>query len=73
MRLLAKYPHSTHPMKADVKKKILLCSLRGGLDVATCIQPCLLLGRVLVLPFWLAACCSGDASPSCLSQLNSFM
>ena len=33
--------HYTHPMKEDVKEKILLRSLRGDLGVATCIQPCL--------------------------------
>ena len=41
--------------------------------VVTCIQPCLLLERLFVLPLWIAAHSSGDASPSGLSQLNGFM
>src|SRR5262249_1752233 len=36
----------THPMKEDVKKKIILPALKGDASVVTCIQPCLLLRGV---------------------------
>src|SRR5215470_11212569 len=38
--------NSTHPMKEDVKKKIILPALKGDASVVTCIQPCLLLRGV---------------------------
>jgi hypothetical protein len=47
--LLAKHPHYTHPMKEDVKKKILPPPLRGDVSVVTYIQPRLILRRVIGL------------------------
>jgi len=42
-RLLTKHRHCTHPMKGDVKKKILSPPLAGNQGLVTYIQPCLLL------------------------------
>jgi hypothetical protein len=41
--------------------------------VVTCIQPRSPPREVFVLPPWLAAHSSGEANPSCLSQLDGFM
>jgi hypothetical protein len=38
-----------------------------------CIQPHLLISGALDFPLWLAAHSSGEANPSCLSQLTGFM
>jgi len=44
---MAKHPDYTHPMKEDVKKKILPPPLRGDVSVVTYIQPRLILRRVI--------------------------
>jgi len=62
----------THPMREDVKKKFFPLPSREA-SVGTCIQPCLLVRGAFVFLLWIAAYCSGDASPSCLSQGNGFM
>jgi len=64
--------HSAHPIKEDVKEKILSPPLAGNQGVVTS-SPASLLEGLLIFPLWLAAVSSGEANPSCLSQLTGFM
>ena len=64
-RLLTKHRHITHPMKEDVKEKILLPPSAEAWVWRLTSSPVSFLEGVLVLPLWFAAYGSGDASPSC--------
>jgi len=63
----------THPIKEDVKKKVLSSPLAGGVDVWLASSRVSLLEGLLIFPLWLAAISGGEANPSCLSQLTGFM
>ena len=64
---------STHPIKEDVKKKVFSSPLAGGVGVWLASSRVSLLEGLLIFPLWLAAHSSGEADPSCLSQLTGFM
>src|ERR1035441_1088748 len=60
-------------MKEDVKEKSFSPPLGKMRVWRLTSSPTTLLEGVLVWPLWLAAHSSGEASPSCLSQLDGFM
>src|SRR5215472_11789500 len=63
----------TYPIKEDVKKKVFSSPLAGDIDVWLASSRVSLLEGLLIFPLWLAAISSGEANPSCLSQLTGFM
>src|ERR1035441_3160185 len=60
-------------MKEDVKEKSFSPPLGKMRVWRLTSSPTTLLEGLLVWPLWLAAHSSGEASPSCLSQLDGFM